>query len=121
MDLNDSMKGVVSKAILDSFTLKKQKELIQEAIKDLLTSKRKYPGTHNAEETTPIGEIFERAVFEVARELVTADLEKNEAFKAEVRQLYQDAWRKTIDENREKLISALSDAMGNAMRNMSSY
>lgn len=104
-----AMKELVAKAVFDKITPEQRDELLQSAIVTLITERKRYP--HDTKKSTPLGELFERAVQSIADELIKEDLKQDAKFKEQLVKLYHDAWDRIFDtdsEVREKIIDRLS-------------
>lgn len=108
---DEALKEMVAKAVFDQLTPDKRDELLQSAIVTLITERKRYP--HDKAKSTPLGDLFERAVQSIAEELIKEDLKADAKFKEHLTKLYRDAWDRIFDESddnevRQRIIDRLS-------------
>lgn len=111
MDLKldpETLKDVVSAAILKSLDEGKRDALIEGAIKYLLTPQGG-SGYHKAE--SPLQTAFNQAVHVVAIQIAKETLEKDATVSANIQALLTEAFTKVMGENREKTVSSIADAI----------
>lgn len=90
---DDTMKTIISKAILDSLTPERREEIISAAVRNLLTE-RANPNSYNSKNN--LQEAFDIAVREIARSVAMHELSKDGALHDKMRQLMLDAWEKMV-------------------------
>ena len=107
--LNDeNMKDIIAKAVLDSMTPESRTEMIQAAIKSLLTK----PVGNTYDKKSPIQEAFDSAVRQVANQIAREQIIGNMEISSAITALIAEAWGKLInDENRSALIDKLVSAL----------
>ena len=111
--IDEHLKALVSKTILDALTPEKRDELMSDAIKNLLNSDNAYNGLEG---------IFSRAVHEQAYALAKEQLERPDV-KARVNELVKTATEKALamtggygdDKDENILIGRIADAIQKAI------
>lgn len=103
-----ALKELVAKAVFDALTPEKKDELLQAAIITLITERKRYHGDKTP--STPLGDLFERAVQSIANDLIKEDLRADAKFKEQLTKLYHEAWDRVFNEGeaRERIIERLS-------------
>ncbi len=115
---DEAMRSLVHKAIFDSISTEKRNELVEAAIKGLLTPKESYPGMREKESL--LSTIFNQSVMQVARDIIKEDLSKDDKFITELKKVFYDSWTRLIDDenNRNQLVEKLSDQLSNVIKNL---
>ncbi len=104
----ESLKDVVSAAILKSLDDTKRDVMIEAALKHLLTPQGG-SAYHKAE--SPLQTAFNNAVSFVATQIAKETLENDSSVKANIQALLNEAFVKVMSENREKTVSSIADAI----------
>lgn len=104
----ETLKDVVSAAILKSLDDTKRDALIESAIKYLLTPQG---GSAYNKAESPLQMAFNNAVHGVAIQIAKETLEKDATVNANIQALLTEAFTKVMGENREKTVSSISDAI----------
>lgn len=113
-----AMKDLVAKAVFDTLTPEKKDELLKAAIVTLITERKRYSGDKTP--STPMGDLFERAVQSIADDLIKEDLKQDAKFKEQLVNLYREAWERVFNEGeaREKIIENLGGAFSKILLNL---
>jgi len=104
----ETLKDVVSAAILKSLDDTKKDAMIESAIKHLLTPQG--GGTYHKAES-PLQTAFNTAVNLVAMQIAKETLENKPSVRANIEALLSEAFVKVMSENREKTVSTIADAI----------
>lgn len=110
-----AMKELLSGVILQHLlTPEKRDALIKDALGQLLLPQ---DGGRYSDKRSPLELAFREAALSVARKQVTEALEKDEAFKKAVEALFQDAWKKVMEngEARTKIVDRVASAIGDVL------
>ncbi len=109
------MRIMVTKAIFDSMTPEAREKMVSDAISSCLKVADGYGGKSTLQRS--FDDAIRAACSQVAHDMIG----KDEKIKAELEKLYVEAWKRLMslnddgDGGREKLISRLSSAMGEAL------
>lgn len=107
----EMVKSVVSAAILQMLDAQKREALIKEAIQHLLS-----PGTDSWNRgRSPLQEAFANACRLIAVEIAKEMLEKDEQVKARIRELILEAYMRVTEQNREKTVQRIAEALERGM------
>lgn len=106
----EQMTALVSKAIFDSLTQDAKDEMLQKALRHLMTKDDKSYGY--GPKRTPLEEAFQGAASTVTRRIATEHLENDEAFKMNLESLFADLGKKLFEGPlRAKLVETMADAV----------
>lgn len=117
MNIDESaMQAVIAKAVLESITPEARTELLEGAIKHLLTKPPKTT-SYGADRESPLREIFQSQVRTVADQLIREQLSNDPDFKAKVSALWADIVKATFDneDRRNGMVDKISTAIGDAL------
>ncbi len=107
---DDAMRGIITKAIVDSLTPERREALIAAAIKELL--EKDSSASRYGSSKTKLQSIFDMAALDVAREVARDVMSKDEAIKEKIRQLFYEGWTKaTGPEGCDKLIENIANSI----------
>lgn len=110
LDLTDqTMKEIVSEAILRAVDEKTRAELIRDAVVYLLA-----PDVRTGYRETPIQQAFHSAIRAVAFDTVKETIGKDSEVKAKVKQLLDEAWEKVL-RNRDGYTDKIAEAIASAL------
>ncbi len=104
VSLDESVKDVVAEAVLRSLDDAKREVLVKGAIQHLLTS----PGDRQG--LSPIVSAFRLPVERLARELMEAEVNKPEV-RAKFQKVIEEAVARGLEQNREKTIEKIGEAV----------
>jgi hypothetical protein len=107
---DDDLRKLVSEAILVSLDSKKRDVLIREAIQCLLIPVKSYTGS----DTSPLQDLFNRAVSQMAYEVVESELKDNAKIKANIKELLSKAWEKLVT-NPDEVVNSIALVISRAM------
>lgn len=99
---------LVQKAIFETLTPEMRNDIIQKAVRDLL-SKPESP--HSYDKSTHLERIFSEAVRGIALTIAKDELARDKRMEVEIRKLINDAFDKMIGEGREKIVQNLAWAI----------
>lgn len=115
--LDDStMRDVITAAILKTLTEESKALLIQQAIASLLTPIPKRDAFDRTPEKTKLQEIFDRAAYSTAIEVVRAAFNEDERVKTSMRELVAKGLEKALEDGElpGKLASIISEVFSKA-------
>lgn len=113
LDAN-SVRELVSEALLRQLDEQKRDELLKGAIAHLITPV-KGQGLYGRDEPSPLARAFNGAVEHAAQSIVRETLANDEAFKAQIRGLITDAVVTLETDNREARVRKLADAIARGL------
>lgn len=106
----EQMTALVSKAIFDGLTQEAKDEMLQKALRHLMTKEKSSYGYEP--KRTPLEEAFQSAARIVAHETATVKLQSDETFKTNIEALFTDLGKKLFEGPlREKLLESMADAV----------
>lgn len=112
LQINDAqMKGLVQEALLRSLDENTRNALLQGAIASLMQSVG-----NNYHSVPKIREMYETAVYDVARRIVTDQLNNDLAFATKMHDLVSKAFDKVFTEKSEELSSNFAEAISKAFK-----
>lgn len=111
----EQMAVLVSKAIFDGLTQEAKDEMLQKALRHLMTKEK--PSYGYGQPRTPLEQAYQTAAYDVAQKLVREKLEADEAFKANIEALFVDLGKKLFEGPlREKLVQNMADSVVSGLR-----
>lgn len=112
---NETLKAAVQTAIFNTLTQEKRDELLKEAIRSLLVTKNK--DQYGREQLSVIQEVYQDSVRLVASKIVNEHLNNDEKFKAQVRDLFHEAWERATagGDVRNKIVENMSSAIAQSL------
>lgn len=114
----ESLKDVVSSAILKSIDDNKRDALIEAAIKHLLTPQG---GSSYVKAESPLQTAFNNAVSFVSQSIAREMLENDTSVRANIQALLQEAFMKVMSQNREKTVTTIADAIVKGLSSENRY
>ena len=111
----EQMTALVSKAIFDGLTQEAKDEMLQKALRHLMTKDDRSYG--HGPKRTPLEESFQSAAYAVTREIATQKLQTDEAFRSNIEALFAELGRKLFEGPlREKLVERMADSVVENLR-----
>lgn len=105
LDLNDEqLKAVISGAIVAHLSPESREKLIADAVKAAMV-----PDQYDKK--TPLMRAFAYSVEQIASHLVTEKLENNAEFRQRLDSMIEDAIKKSLDTDREKIVGQMASAI----------
>lgn len=115
---SQAMQIIVAKAIMDTMTTESRDALVQQAIATLITPPPKDRNSYSSREPrSPLQEMFEYSVQNVARDMVATIVRDDDAFRARIRELLDAALAKAFEGERgESIINSMADVLVNGIK-----
>jgi len=111
----EQMTALVSKAIFDGLTQEAKDQMLQKALRHLMTKEEKSYGY--GPKRTPLEEAFQSAAFTVTRQIAEDRLSNDPEFKANIESMFADLGKMLFGEKmRAKLIETMADAVLSGLR-----
>jgi Fe2+ transport system protein B len=115
----DQLNELIGAALLQVFTPEKRDELIKEAVKSLLSPENdKY--AYGGKKISPLQRIFADASETIAKKIFIEELQNNEAFINEIRELLTLAMSKVFAD-KENMAEAMGHEIRSAMLKVKDY
>lgn len=110
----ETLKGVVSEAILASLSAEARAAMIQGAIKHLL-ERPSSTSPYDRNRPSPLEEAFRIAVHDTARKVAAETIAGDDVLQARLRALILDGYEKLLTERRDDVVARIASSISDAM------
>jgi hypothetical protein len=108
MELDGTVKALVTEAIFKAIDAQKREELVKAAIGSLLEKDNGFYGP----KISKLQECFNNAAYQVARDIISEQMVKDEKFKAAISSVVADGLKKVWDgDKREELVTTIASSV----------
>lgn len=111
----EQMTALVSKAIFDGLTQQAKDEMLQKALRHLMTKEEKSYGY--GPKRTPLEEAFQQSAYAVARQIAEERLAADDTFRSGIEALFVDLGKALFEGPlRAKLVETMADSVVSNLR-----
>jgi hypothetical protein len=114
LEINDNVRAVMVKVLYDSITAEQREKLLQDALASLITPPPQ-ENWHRGKQPSPLEKIFTDCAYDIARQIISEQMKKDDKVKSDIEKLYAEALAKVFVTDREQTVSKMASALTQAL------